>query len=154
MKKIVLVLMAAFLMGGMAMAQERGEGRRGGDRKMDPKEMAQRMTDRMAKEYSLNEDQKKQLLEINQQMMEKMGQGRPGPGMRPGGKDGQRPELTDEQKAEMEKKRAEMEAAQKEYNEKLQTILTKEQFEDYQKKQQDRGRRGGPRGDRGPRGNR
>ena len=54
MKRIVLIWMAAFLMGGMAMAQHA----RHSDKMPEPKVRAERMTERMVKEYSLNDTQK------------------------------------------------------------------------------------------------
>lgn len=69
MKRIVLMLVAAFLMGGMVMAQHA----RRSDKMPDPKVRAERMTERMAKEYSLNDTQKKQLLEANMALVERMG---------------------------------------------------------------------------------
>jgi hypothetical protein len=57
MKKIGFLIVALLLTSGMAMAQ----GMRNG-KKMDPKERAEKMTERMAKEYSLNEAQKKRLI--------------------------------------------------------------------------------------------
>lgn len=66
MKKIGFLIVALLLTGGMAMAQ----GPRNGN-KMNPKERAERMTERMAKEYSLNEAQKKDLLEANMALTEK-----------------------------------------------------------------------------------
>ena len=49
MRKIVLMLMAAFFMGGVTMAQQA----RRSDKMPEPKVRAERMTERMAKEYSL-----------------------------------------------------------------------------------------------------
>lgn len=163
MKKIVLMLMAAFFMGGMVMAQHV----RRGEKMPDPKVRAERMTERMAKEYSLDDNQKKQLLEANLAFVEKMGD-RPmhrRPDMRKGKnvcdsctcnqadkhhkkenrvakKDGKRPQLTDKQRAErkavIEKKREEMKAARTAYNEQLQKIMTKDQYAAYSKKMQER----------------
>lgn len=70
MKKIGLLMVALFMMVAMVMAQGT---RRGGDRQMDPKVRAERMTERMVKEYALNDTQKKQLLEANQGWIEKIG---------------------------------------------------------------------------------
>lgn len=70
MKRIVLIWMAAFLMGGMAMAQHA----RHSDKMPEPKVRAERMTERMVKEYSLNDTQKQQLLEANLALVEKMGE--------------------------------------------------------------------------------
>lgn len=163
MKKIVLMLVAAFFMGGVVMAQHA----RRGDKMPDPKVRAERMTERMAKEYSLNDTQKKQLLEANLTFVEKMGD-RPmhrRADMRKGKnacdsctcaqagkhhqkenriakKDGKRPQLTDEQRAErkakMEKKHEEMKAARTAYDAQLQKIMTKDQYAAYSKKMQDR----------------
>ena len=73
MKRISFLLAALLMMGGMVMAQ----GPRRGGQDMDPKTRAERMTERMAKEYSLNETQKKELLEVNMAFVQKMGE-RPG----------------------------------------------------------------------------
>ena len=70
MKRIVLIWMAAFLMGGMAMAQHA----RHSDKMPEPKVRAERMTERMVKECSLNDTQKQQLLEANLALVEKMGE--------------------------------------------------------------------------------
>lgn len=147
--------MAALLMGGVTMAQH---ARRGG-KDFDPKVRAEHMTEQMAKKYSLTDEQKAKLLEVNLAFVEKMGD-KPGPrpGMQP--KDcpkdtccckkqgkprmekGKRPELTDEQreqmKAGMEQKRAEMEANRAEYNAQLQQIMTPEQYEAYTKDAKER----------------
>lgn len=162
MKRIIMIMVAAFLMGGMVMAQH---ARRGG-KMPEPKVRAERMTERMAKEYSLNDTQKKQLLEANLALVEKMGDmpmHRRGD-MRKGKKDctctcskadkhhsqrdsiakkeGRKARLTDEQraqkKAEMAKKREEMTAARTAYNVQLQKIMTKDQYAAYTKNMQDR----------------
>ncbi|WP_039968577.1 DUF4890 domain-containing protein [Bacteroides fluxus] len=141
MKKIVLMLVAAFFMGGAVMAQHA----RRGDKMPDPKVRAERMTERMAKEYSLDDNQKKQLLEANLAFVEKMGN-RPGKHHRKENrvakKEGKRPQLTDEQraerKAEIEKRHEEMKAARTDYDAQLQKIMTKEQYAAYSKKMQER----------------
>ena len=58
MKRIVFFMVTLFLMGGVMMAQGPRDGK-----KMDPKARAEKMTERMAKELSLNDTQKQQLLE-------------------------------------------------------------------------------------------
>lgn len=146
MKKIILLLVTAFLMGGMAMAQQA----RRGDRMPDSKTRAERMTERMAKEYGLNDAQKKQLQEANLALMEKMGDMpmHRRPDMRQDGndksgkKEGRRPQMTDEErakmKAEMEKKREEMGAARTAYDAELQKIMTPDQYAAYTKNMKDR----------------
>lgn len=146
------MLTVAFLAGSMAMAQYAHRG----DKIPDPKVRAERMTERMAKEYALNDAQKKQLLEANLALVEKM---RDMPKHRkPKMKRGKRNcnscccekadkyhkenSLTDEQcaqkKAEMEKKRKEMQDARSAYDVKLQKIMTKEQYAAYTQKFKER----------------
>ena len=159
MKKIVLVLMTVLMMGGVAMAQQPG----GRDRKApDAKERAERMTERMAKELSLTDAQKQQVLEANMALAEKT-DGMPMPPRRPGKKDskccascdsccqqkgeapapgerkegmkkGNRPELTDEQKAEMQQKRAAAKEARAVYDARMKEILTPEQYQTFTEK--------------------
>ena len=154
MKRIVFWMVALLLMSGVAMAQG---NRQGGRQQMDPKTRAERMTERMVKEYSLNETQKKQLLEANMALMEKMGT-RPGkmkPEMRQG-KEGQS-QATDSctckqdkrkaprmSKEDREKMRQEMKASREAYDASLKKIMTKEQYEAYTKQKAERGpKRGG-----------
>lgn len=137
MKKIVLLMVAVFLLGGMAMAQQT----RRNDKMPDPKVRAERMTERMAKEYSLNETQKKQLLEANMALVEKMGD-RPmhrRPDMRKG-----KAECDSCVHAKMskhhgkdakvgKKKYEEMQATRAAYDAELQKIMTKDQYAAYSK---------------------
>lgn len=112
-------------------------------------------TERMRKELSLTEEQATKVLALNKEYQDVLSQDPRMGGMRPQGQqaDGetaataqqqrQRPQFTDEQKAEM-KQRMEKRKA---YNDQLKTILTAEQFEKYQKTQMRRGTRrgqGGP----------
>ena len=140
--KIFLVIMTVFLMSGTMMAQQR---QRGEHKDISPKERAERMTERMVKEYSLTDEQKQQLLEVNLQWMEQR-KDRPNMGNRPrmqmkgdhkAHRDStkqqpdEKPRL--DRKAMMEK----MQADRKAYEEKLQQILTKEQYEAYTKNMQE-----------------
>ena len=134
MKRISFLLAALLMMGGMVMAQ----GPRRGGQDMDPKTRAERMTERMAKEYSLNETQKKELLEVNMAFVQKMGErpGRMKPEMRQGKKS----------KEDREKMRQEMKASRESYEAGLKKIMTKDQYAAYTKKQAEREqRRGGGR---------
>ena len=135
MKRIAFLMIALFMIGGVVMAQ----GQRGEHKKMTPAERAEKMTERMVKEYSLNDAQKKQLLEVNLARCEKMDARM---SMRPdvhGKKDGQKaPQMT---KEEREKMRAEMKNANDEYNAQLQKIMTEEQYASYTKKQSEREQR-------------
>ena len=90
--------MAAFLMGGMAMAQHA----RHSDKMPEPKVRAERMTERMVKEYSLNDTQKQQLLEANLALVEKMGDMpmHRAKAHKHHKRDGKRHQLTDEQRAQ------------------------------------------------------
>lgn len=69
MKKITLLLVTLFATGTMLMAQG---GPRRGHGNMDPKARAEYKTERMAKEYSLSDAQKKQVYEVNLEMAQKM----------------------------------------------------------------------------------
>ena len=124
MKRIVFLMVTLFLMGSVVMAQ----GQRGEHKKMTPKERAEQMTERMVKEYSLNDTQKKQLFEVNLAQCEKMGDRA---SMRPQ-RDG---------KKAPEKMRAEMKANSEAYNAQLQKIMTKDQYASYTKKQAEREQR-------------
>ena len=148
MKKITLTMIAVFALCRVSMAQ--------GNQQHNPEMMAERMTERMAKEYELDDKQKEKLLELNKEFAGKTEmprvrghrQGRPQPKAQanPQGRRGftaqpQRPmgepkQLTDEQKAqfkaEAEKKMAERQEAQKEYDKKLKKIFTKKQYKAYE----------------------
>ena len=138
MKRISFLLAALLMMGGMVMAQ----GPRRGGQDMDPKTRAERMTERMAKEYSLNETQKKELLEVNMAFVQKMGErpGRMKPEMRQG-KKGQS-QATDSCTCKQDRRKAPR--MSKEDREKmrqeagLKKIMTKDQYAAYTKKQAER----------------
>ena len=166
MKKILLTMAAAFIMSATAFAQ----GGFGGGQ-FDPEQMIKMRTDRTVEQYKLNAEQAKQLLELNTKYNDRLmggfgrmgggrrgGQGGPGGGMGPGGggfgQGGQMPQLTDEQRAQMEESRKKREEAQKEYDAELEKIMTPEQFKQYQEDQKNRRQRGGGGfggGQRGPR---
>ena len=152
MKKIVMTMVALLTMTAAVAQDAKTE-------KKAPKEpTAQEMTDRMAKDLNLTDDQKAKVLALNNEYKDVLR----GPSMRrsrgprPDGQTGataqqpqqkkERPQLTDEMKAQMKanmKKRME-------YDAKLQQILTDEQYKNFRKQHQRRGGRGG-RGGRGPR---
>lgn len=121
---------------------------------MNAAEMAQHHTDRMVKMYGLNEQQAKQLLDLNTEYAGKLpmgfgrkfAQGHHGQGRRGGNwmqgdslkkqadqataaTAQQRPALS---KEEMDKRRAEMKAQRDAYDKKLATIMTDTQFKKYQ----------------------
>lgn len=143
MKKVGLLLFALMMMGSIALAQgpRRGEN-------MSTKERAEWMTERMVKEFSLNETQKKQLLEANLAWMEKMGNRPGGERMKQGkdvqdkdsvsGKKEKRQDARKTEKEEREKMMQDMQAARVEYETQLQKILTKDQYAAYVKKQEER----------------
>lgn len=143
-----MTIVAAVMFSSAAMAQDQEKGKK-------KEEMAKHRTEKMVKDYDLNESQAAKLLELNTKYADKMRphHGPHGPhgmkGQRPeppkGDMQGQRPEPpTKEMKAEMEKKRAEMEKEQKAYDAELQKILTPDQYKLYQHDMQ-KHRKGGPR---------
>lgn len=127
MKRIVFWMVALLLMSGVAMAQG---NRQGGRQQMDPKTRAERMTERMVKEYSLNEDQKQQLQDVNLTWVQKMAANQGGRS-----KDNKGAKMT---KEEREKKMAEMKKSREDYDAQLKKIMTKEQYDSYVKKQAER----------------
>lgn len=156
MKKITLTMIAVFALCGVSMAQTRGERGTRGNQQHNPEMMAERMTDRMAKEYELDDKQKAELLELNKEFASKTEmprmrphrqgrpqakaqanpQGRRGFAAQPQRPMGERKELTDEQKAqfkaEAEKKMAERKEAQEKYDKKIKKIFTKKQYKAYE----------------------
>lgn len=145
MKRIGFLMVALLLMGGLAMAQ----GPRRDGQKMDPKARAEKMTERMAKELSLNDAQKQQLLEANMAFMEKMG--RPeGPrrdmkkkdadcqatdsctcNKKDGKKDHKARKGDKMGKEDRQKMQQDMKASRDAYDAQLKQILTKEQYDKY-----------------------
>lgn len=117
MKRFNLFLIAILLLSGIAMAQ----GPRRGDRKeATPEAQAQRMTDRMVKEFSLNEQQAKELQAVNLKLTKQMQANK------------------EQAKADKKQKREEMKSMREERDARLKTILTEDQYTAYQKKQADR----------------
>ncbi|MBR2291581.1 MAG: DUF4890 domain-containing protein [Prevotella sp.] len=162
MKKIVMTMVALLTMTA-AVAQNNENRQRREFKKPTPEEM----TNRMAENLKLTDKQKSKVLDLNKEYESvlmggpRMGMGRGfRGGPRPDGQTGasqnnneqrpQRPELTDEQKAQMKQQ---MEKRQ-EYDKKLKDILTDDQYKTYQEQHQRRGGRGGRGGFGGPRGQR
>ncbi len=143
--KILVVIMTAFLMSGTMFAQHRHRGER---KDVTPKERAERMTERMVKEYSLNDKQKQQLLEMNLQWMEQMKDGnRPHKApkakmkhkeRKEACKDSTKCQMPGQQRADHKARIEKMMADRKAYDTQLQQILTKEQYAAYTKKMQER----------------
>ena len=153
MKKILLTMIALLSMTAV-MAQNNDKKERKAPKEITPEQI----TDRMAKDLELTDDQKAKVLALNAEYKDVLR----GPGMR-GGHRGprpdaqtgatqqnqqqrpERPQLTDEQKAQMKQQ---MEK-RKEYDQKLKSILTADQYKKWQK-QQKRGPKGGPRDGKRP----
>ena len=149
MKKIVLTMIAILSM-TVAMAQN-GERREGG---REPRQFTpEQMTENLAGRLNLNDDQKAKLLELNTEYKDVVFGGqrfggrndgnRPqrnenaGEGQRP-----QRPQLTEEQRAQWQERMKK----RQEYEEKLKSILTEEQYKQYQEMRPQRGQRRGGNG--------
>lgn len=129
MKRIVFWMVALLLISSAVMAQ----GNRRGGAPVDAKTRAERMTERMVKEYSLNDEQKQQLQVANLAWVEKMSANQ---GVRADRqKDSKAAKLT---KEEGEKRMAEMKKSREEYNAQLKKIMTKDQYDAYTKKQAER----------------
>ena len=161
MKKVILAFVALITMTSV-QAQDNNNSR-GERRQFDRTEMLKRRTDDAVKKYGLNEEQAAKLLELNTKYADKIGMGgfrdgrrggaRPGFDANRGGnrQQGQRREMTEEQRQNMEKQRAERQEAMKQYDTELQAIMTPEQYQAYKADmeknapRQQGGRRGGPR---------
>lgn len=129
MKRIAFWMFALLLMSSAVMAQ----GNRRGGAPMDSKTRAERLTERMVKEYSLNDEQKQKLQVANLAWVEKMAANQVG---RPGQqKDDKAAKMT---KEERDKRMAEMKKSREEYDAQLKKILTKDQYDAYTKKQAER----------------
>jgi Spy/CpxP family protein refolding chaperone len=166
MKQIFLSMAVMLLLSTNTQAQD-NQGQRPEGRRMDNTEMVKRRTEGTVKQYGLNEEQAKQLLELNTKYADAFGGGMRGMrGPRPEGRQGgngqrgERPQMTEEQRKQMEEARKQREESMKKYDEELQKILTPEQYKAYKEDQEKRmsqfrqrgGQRGsGPRGPRGPR---
>lgn len=141
MKKISLLLVAFIMSMGMVMAQAPQRGER---KKMDPKERAEKMTERMTDKYGLNDTQKEKLLTLNMTVTEKMGDKHPGRKHRDGKAvkenrkpearkaEAKKPENVEARKAAKEKHMAEMKESRQAYDAKVKEIFTEEQYNKYQ----------------------
>ena len=141
MKKMILTCVVATMISASAVAQDQVNQQ---EKKFDKTEMIQHRTNRMVKEYGLNSDQAEKLLKLNTKYADKMPMGhRGGRGKGPGKQagDGQRPPRMDASK------RSEMKATREAYQTELKSIMTTEQYTQYEQKEKNRrpgGHRGGP----------
>lgn len=158
MKKMMMAIAAMMVISTASMAQDNNEKKQA-PRKMDRTEMVKHRTDRMVKEYGLDEAQAQKLLELNTayaDKMPRMGGQRPG-GPRPQGQSDVKQKVdgttgaTAQQPAErpskeqMEARRAEMMKNTEAYHAELKKILTDEQYNKFienQKNRQQRSRDG------------
>ena len=141
MKKLAIALAALLLTATTVTAQNSKTGKKPADRT----EMLKKRTEFTVKRYGLDDKQAARLLELNTKFADQLGPmafrmgrgGRRGPGMGPRRNgnatlgNGQRPELTEEQKAKIADRRQKMEESMKAYNDGLKGILTGEQFKKY-----------------------
>lgn len=159
MKKLVLTMIAMVTMSLSAMAQDTAQVRR----QFNPEQMAKMRTDAVVKKYGLNDDQAKKLLELNTRFAGKIRPMGPMGGQRRGGQrmQGDRPQRMnpDSLRAQGQRRgqgqrgggfnREEMQKNMEDYNNELKSILTPEQYEAYQKdEQQNRRQFNGPRRER------
>ena len=151
MKKMMMTLLAAVVVSTAAVAQNKDDNKSPQDNNRK-QEMVKHRTDRLVKDYQLNDQQARQLLELNTKYADKMRPHHPrhhGPhgmkGQRPeppkGDKKGERPEPP---KGDRQDRRKEMDETMKAYEAELQKIMTPEQFKKYQADMQQR-RDKGPR---------
>ena len=159
MKKLVLTMIAMVTMSLSAMAQDTAQVRR----QFNPEQMAKMRTDAVVKKYGLNEEQAKKLLDLNTRFAGKIRPMGPMGGQRRGGQrmQGDRPQRMNPDSLRAQGQRrgqgqrgggfnsAEMQKNMEDYNNELKAILTPEQYEAYQKdEQQNRRQFNGPRRER------
>lgn len=161
MKKFVLTMIAMVTMSLSAMAQDTAQVRR----QFNPEQMAKMRTDATVQKYGLNEEQAKKLLDLNTRFADKIRPMGPMGGQRRGGQrmQGDRPQRMnpDSLRARGPQgqrrgpgqrggfNREEMQKNMEAYNNELKAILTPEQYEAYQKdEQQNRRQFNGPRRER------
>lgn len=159
MKKLVLTMIAMVTMSLSAMAQDTAQVRR----QFNPEQMAKMRTDAVVKKYGLNDDQAKKLLDLNTRFAGRIRPMGPMGGQRRGGQrmQGDRPQRMnpDSLRAQGQRRgqgqrgggfnREEMQKNMEDYNNELKAILTPEQYEAYQKdEQQNRRQFNGPRRER------
>lgn len=150
-----MTLAAVLFISTTALAQEKNDNRK--------QEMIKHRTERTVKEYNLNDQQAKQLLELNTKyadMMRPMHRhGGPGHhGMKgersepPKDMKGEKPEPPKDMKGDRKERREKMEKDMKAYDEELQKIMTPEQYKKYKEDMEKRRKEGphGPRGHRDP----
>ena len=156
MKKIVLSMVVLLSM-TVAVAQDAKS-----DKKAPKEPTAEEMTNRMAQDLKLTDEQKTKVLALNKEYQDVLKAPRGFRGPRPEGKQGrgsqadgqsgateqqggkqrgQRPELTEEQKAKFKAHHAKRE----EYDKKLKQILTDDQYKSWKKRHGRHGRLGGHR---------
>ena len=131
-----MALVAAFTVSVAAMAQDQAQEGKREFKKMDPTEMVKHRTDGMVKKYGLNEQQAKQLLELNTKFAGKMG---PRAGMkRMGRPDGAARDSVRKMKPKGERQMKarreipeEMKKQMEAYDTELKQILTEEQYSTY-----------------------
>ena len=153
MKKLVFTMIAMVTMSLSAMAQDTAQVRR----QFNPEQMAKMRTDATVQKYGLNEEQAKKLLDLNTRFADKIRPMGPMGGQRRGGQR-MNPDSLRAQGPQGQRRgpgqrggfnREEMQKNMEAYNNELKAILTPEQYEAYQKdEQQNRRQFNGPRRER------
>ena len=145
MKKMMMTLLAAVVVSTAAVAQNKDDNKSPQDNNRK-QEMVKHRTDRLVKDYQLNDQQARQLLELNTKYADKMRPHHPRH-HGPHGMKGQRPELPkgdvkgerpEPPKGDRQDHRKEMDETMKAYEAELQKIMTPEQFKKYQADMQQR----------------
>lgn len=148
MKRLILAIVAIFVLSGTALAQDvdKKEGKQ-----FDKAELIQRRTDRMVKVYDLSDKQAARLKKLNEEYADKLpmaggfrnggrGHGRPHHHMNKGGDqkaqvDGKAGTIAQRRalsKEEVQKKIAERKQVREAYDKELKEILGSEKFAQYQ----------------------
>ena len=118
MKRFNLFFIAVLFLSGLAMAQP-GSGKH---KNVSPETRAAKMTERMTKELSLNDQQAKEIETVNLEFVTQLSANRV-----------QRTAKEKKEKEEIKKMRGNMKEAREARDTKLKSILTEEQYAKYQK---------------------
>lgn len=138
MKKIMMTMLALLCMTVASAQQTVASSRQ--PRQFD----ATTQTSLMAEKLGLSSDQKTKVEALNKEYAELFTRPQMRRATQGGSSTGERPELTDEQKAQMKANMEARRTKREEYNTKLKSILTDTQYQNYQSQMQSRrGHRGG-----------
>lgn len=142
--KHLFIAIAMMMAAATATAQSEQTGKQADKQAMEQRraEMAQKRTDMMVKKYGLDEKQAAQLLDLNKHPMAGMRMGGQR-GMRQGKPEGDKKVRPDSAQTRKPRPQGDFRKAMEEYEQKLQGIMTPEQYKAYKADREKMMKRGG-----------